>query len=88
MHCNLLLLFIKINVYVCRYLAPETFAKVNQLAKNFTTDVKKLWKTKASYKFDQALPHVNGEFNIPILRKNVQDSMQQQKLQKVRMSMH
>ena len=68
MYCNLLLSFLKINVYVCRYLAPETFAKVNQLAKNFTTDVKKLWKTKASYKFVQALPYVNGEFNIPILR--------------------
>ena len=30
--------------------------------------MKKLWMTKASYKLDQALPYVQGEFKIPILR--------------------
>ena len=27
------------------YVAPETFAKVNQVASNFTSDMKKLWRS-------------------------------------------
>ena len=29
-----------------QYVAPETFAKVDQVAKNFKSDMKKLWSTK------------------------------------------
>ena len=29
-----------------QYVAPETFSKVDQVAKNFKSDMKKLWTTK------------------------------------------
>ena len=51
-----------------RYLAPETMGIVKDHSRRFKSEMKKLWTTKAAYMYDKALPHVKGEFNIPILR--------------------
>ena len=51
-----------------RYLAPETIGIVKDHARRFKSEMKKLYTTKASYKYEKALPYVNGDFNIPILK--------------------